>query len=220
MAVEPLSPERRRAMTRDHLLAAAAQVFARRGYHRATLDEVAQAAGFTTGAIYSNFSGKEDLFLALATHMEEQLIEAFGGAAQPEQTPAEMVTALRSVYAGSSLEDREHNWQLWMEFTLHSMRDPATRRRLVAQQDAGLELVTELVRREFDEAGVDPPLPAQLIARMYVALFTGLWQQQALDPAGVDDDVFPSAVVFLAQALKDAGTPTRGRRKPPGADSG
>src|SRR5471032_739723 len=65
MAFEPLTPERRRAMTRQHLLDAAAIVFARDGFHGATLDDVAATAGFTKGAVYSNFKSKDDLFLAL-----------------------------------------------------------------------------------------------------------------------------------------------------------
>src|SRR4249920_1855864 len=60
-----LTPERRRALTRRHLLEAAGVVFARQGFHGATLDEVAATAGFTKGAVYSNFTSKDDLFLAL-----------------------------------------------------------------------------------------------------------------------------------------------------------
>jgi AcrR family transcriptional regulator len=52
-------------MTRRHLLEAAAIVFAQKGFHAATLDEAAAAAGFTKGAVYSNFKSKDDLFLAL-----------------------------------------------------------------------------------------------------------------------------------------------------------
>src|SRR5947209_15942337 len=65
MTFEPLTPERRRAMTRQHLLDAAAIVFTRHGFHGATLDEVAATAGFTKGAVYSNFKNKDDLFLEL-----------------------------------------------------------------------------------------------------------------------------------------------------------
>ena len=65
MSMEPLTQERRRQLTREHLLAAAAQVFAERGFYGATLDEVARVAGFTKGAVYSNFESKDDLFLAL-----------------------------------------------------------------------------------------------------------------------------------------------------------
>jgi AcrR family transcriptional regulator len=206
VAVEPLTPERRRALTREYLLAAAAEVFARRGYHGATLDEVAQTAGFTTGAIYSNFSGKEDLLLALAAERENKLIEAFGAAAEPGLTPAELIASLRSVYAGSTQDERERNWQLWTEFTLQSMRDPEARAKLIDEQKIGFGLVVDLVRQQCDTARIVPPLPVELIARIYIALFTGLWHQQAIDPEAVDDDTFPAAVTFLAQAIETIGT--------------
>ena len=72
MTIEPLTPERRREMTRRHLLDAAAIVFAREGFHGATLDEVAKLAGFTKGAVYSNFKSKDDLFLALLEQKTER----------------------------------------------------------------------------------------------------------------------------------------------------
>ena len=64
VAVEKWTPERRRQLTRDTLIEAAAAVFARRGFHGASLDEIAETAGFTRGAIYKNFADKEDLFFA------------------------------------------------------------------------------------------------------------------------------------------------------------
>src|ERR1700741_5454426 len=74
--VEPLTPDRRRAMTRSHLLDAAARVFARQGFDGASIDDIAAAAGFTKGAGYSNFKNKEDLFLALIDSRTEQQIAA------------------------------------------------------------------------------------------------------------------------------------------------
>ena len=61
-----LTRRERQEQTRDRLLDAATKVFARRGYHEASVEEIAAEAGFTTGAVYSNFAGKEELFLALA----------------------------------------------------------------------------------------------------------------------------------------------------------
>ena len=54
-----------KAQTRADLIAAARQVFLARGFHPATLDEIAEQAGYTKGAVYSNFAGKDDLFLAV-----------------------------------------------------------------------------------------------------------------------------------------------------------
>src|SRR5437016_12354998 len=66
--------EAQRALTRTRLLEAAKRVFARRGFHAASLEEIAREAGATTGAIYSNFAGKEELFLALfEDHVASQI---------------------------------------------------------------------------------------------------------------------------------------------------
>src|SRR5829696_10064447 len=72
---EILTSKETQHRTREALLAAAAKVFARRGYHRATVEEIASEAGFTIGALYSNFAGKEELFLALADRQVGQRAE-------------------------------------------------------------------------------------------------------------------------------------------------
>jgi AcrR family transcriptional regulator len=64
--------DERQAKTRAELLEAAARIFARRGYHGASMQEIAADAGLTTGAIYSNFVSKEALFLALADQQVTQ----------------------------------------------------------------------------------------------------------------------------------------------------
>src|SRR5437764_15482063 len=64
-AVGRLTREQSRANTREKLLAAARSVFARSGFHGASVEEIASEAGFSTGALYSNFDSKEDLFLEL-----------------------------------------------------------------------------------------------------------------------------------------------------------
>jgi AcrR family transcriptional regulator len=211
MALEPLTPERRRALTREHLLAAAADVFARRGYHSATLDEVAEAAGFSKGAVYSNFASKEDLFLALSRQREQEMIEAFGAAGAASEDPAKLFTALRDVYVAS--RKRDDAWALWTEFMLFSLRDPEARPKLVESNRAGHDLVVALVERQCEDDGVIPSVSPELIARMYGALFTGLWQQQALDPDAVDDDAFAAAIVFMRQAITALGKPRRTTRK-------
>ncbi|HWW43999.1 MAG TPA: TetR/AcrR family transcriptional regulator, partial [Acidimicrobiia bacterium] len=96
MAIDPLTPERRRERTRRHLIDAGAVVFGQRGYHGGSLDEVAATAGFTKGAVYSNFKNKDALFVAV---LEEQIhgqitdIEALlGDSAHPD---AQQLDAIR-----------------------------------------------------------------------------------------------------------------------------
>ena len=85
MTFEPLTPERRREMTRQHLLDAAAIVFARKGFHGATLDEVAKLAGFTKGAVYSNFKSKDDLFLALLEQKSDRSYAVTAASVAPKR---------------------------------------------------------------------------------------------------------------------------------------
>src|SRR5262245_31426714 len=80
MPVERLTPERRREMTREALVEAAADVFAQRGFHAASLDEIAERAGFTRGAIYSNFGSKEELMIAVLDEFTSRQLRDFGHA--------------------------------------------------------------------------------------------------------------------------------------------
>src|SRR5215207_4620791 len=95
--------------TRERLLAAAATVFARRGYHRATVEEIASEAGFTIGALYSNFGGKEDLFLALADRQVEERVaqvSAIADAAESDEPGRDAAERLRSFL------ERDPEWPL------------------------------------------------------------------------------------------------------------
>src|SRR5262245_43427983 len=87
MPVEKLTPERRRQQTRRVLIAAATAVLARRGFEGAALEEIAETAGFTRGAIYKNFADKEDLFFAVTDRLNAQVIEAFRTIAPDSANP-------------------------------------------------------------------------------------------------------------------------------------
>src|SRR5437763_1765044 len=89
-AHRPSLRDEQKALTRRRLLEAAQVVFARRGFHAATVEEIAREAGATTGALYSNFSGKEDLFL--------ELFE--------ESTAAQVAEYSRIFAAGATLEQQ------------------------------------------------------------------------------------------------------------------
>src|ERR671936_2700128 len=102
-----MSRKETQQQTRERVLAAAAKVFARRGYHRATVDEIASEAGHTIGALYSNFAGKEELFLALADRqVEERVAEvaAMGDAAEGDEPNRDAAEQLRVVL------ERDPDW--------------------------------------------------------------------------------------------------------------
>jgi len=213
--VERLTPEKRRELTRAHLLAAAAEVFAERGFHGATLDQIADAAGFSKGAVYSNFASKEELFIALIDEHGRALIKEFGDAASAgEQDPASLIERLSDVYKRRNA--KPETWALWTEFTLFAIRNPHLRKRLVEGSRATQAMVIDLVEQHASQSGVNPPLPHLHIALIYSAIFQGLWQPSAVDPEGVPGEMFAEAIVFIRQAIEALGKPRKAGRRPPG----
>src|SRR4029453_6243198 len=123
-----LTRAQRRQQTRDQLLDAAGQVFARRGFHAATIDEVAEAAGYTKGAVYSNFASKDDLVLALLDkHLAAQFqqIEALDDIESCEELRAALAGRTEQEFAAA----RDFG-VLLVEFSLYAMRNPAAQAEL------------------------------------------------------------------------------------------
>src|SRR5438270_13213848 len=86
--VDKLTPERRRELTRTTLIDAAADVFAKRGFHSASLEEIAETAGFTRGAIYKNFENKEELFFAVIERRVDAQLSRFRELLREDQAAA------------------------------------------------------------------------------------------------------------------------------------
>ena len=127
--VEKLTRERRRQQTRDVLIAAATEVFARRGFEGAALEEIAETAGFTRGAIYKNFDGKEDLFFAVTDRLNEQVIEAFRAIAPDSASPDEWdVARLAELWRASVDGEFEDLLAIGKEYELYVLRNPTPAR--------------------------------------------------------------------------------------------
>jgi AcrR family transcriptional regulator len=125
-----LTRQERKTQTRERLIDAAARVFAEKGLEAASLDEVAAAAGYTKGAVYSNFSSKTDLVIALLEHRiasQSAMLESrFGG--------KDLATVAGELRPRTRMADAERQFLiLVVEFWLHAMRDERARR-LVAEQ--------------------------------------------------------------------------------------
>ena len=206
MALEPLTPARRRQQTREYLLRAAAQVFAERGFHGASLDEVASVAGFTKGAVYSNFKNKEDLFLALLeAHFERELadvrttLETTEGSLDAQLSEFARLIHLQEEGVGDS-------WAtLYEEFHLYAMRNPAVRQQLADFYRVDVAAVAEIIEGERARQGIEIPESAEDAARFVVALMRGISMMRAIDPAVVTDAFLETVMVFLARALTGAG---------------
>jgi len=125
---KPRKPQERTAVTRDLLLRAAERVFARVGYEKAQVDEIAEAAGFSKGGLYAHFTSKEELFLALYEAKTASYQVKLRHALDSAPTREEKVDAFRSFYIDLS---KEKEWALIvLEVKLFIRRHPEVRERL------------------------------------------------------------------------------------------
>jgi AcrR family transcriptional regulator len=202
MSFEPLTAERRRNQTRQYLLQAAAQVFTERGFHAASLDEVAAAAGFTKGAVYSNFKNKEDLMLALLEDSYSREMEALRQTLEASDIPPEArIDDFVSLFKNEGSHSPE-NWStLNLEFTLYALRNPAARERLARLEREDIEAIATIIGAGRERQGIEGLEPAEDVARIIVALFHGIALMRTLDPDAVGEALIASAMHFVARGL-------------------
>jgi AcrR family transcriptional regulator len=201
MPLEPLTQERRRQLTRDHLLAAAAQVFAERGFHGATLDEVARVAGFSKGAVYSNFESKDDLFLALfKAGYEHEMARLVATLEASDVPPADRLSDFVSL-----IQDESHEAPtsplLQMEFWLYAARNAEARARLATIDDEAVAASANLLRNLREEEGLEPLEDPERVARVIEVLFRGISLLRIMQPEVVDDRLLKVAIEFVARGL-------------------
>jgi AcrR family transcriptional regulator len=201
-AFQPLTPERRRAMTRQHLLDAAAIVFTRNGFHGSTLDEVAATAGFTKGAVYSNFKSKDELFLAL---LDERIERQFAVASEvldsgPHESSVQYPVVRELLHSNRFFW--EDSWTtLYLEFVVYSRRNPEAAAKLAASARRTRALVTDMVEREYATVGTTSKYPTGHLAEISLALFGGLGMDRLVDPDSVTDATLDTVLMFLYDSM-------------------
>src|SRR3989440_4120418 len=193
---------------RDELLAAALQVFARRGYRQAGVDEIATAAGYSKGALYWHFSGKEELLMAL---LEEQIdarmreLVALLESAPPDrdmslEASREFARRLSSQRDAVLLE-REY-WSL-------AIRDPELRARYAERQTELRGALARALEARARHLGTpDLPMPAEDVARIVMSIISGLGVDELIDPGSVRPALLGETLALIyAGLLARAGTP-------------
>jgi AcrR family transcriptional regulator len=171
--VEKLTRERRRQQTRDVLIAAATEVFARRGYEGASLEEIAETAGFTRGAIYKNFDGKEDLFFAATDRVNEQVIDAFRAIA-PSDPDSKHWDISKLADLWRAITEFDELYAIDREYGVYVLRNPSARKRAVSHRRKQRALVAEFIEEFADRTGATLRLPAPTLASIILAAAEGL----------------------------------------------
>ena len=214
MAVR-LSRAERREQTRQELLTAAEACFVSRGFHATSVDQVAERAGYTKGAVYSNFASKEDLFFAVyQQRVEHALTEVAPGLRQagPEHALDWLATSM------IERRDRDDGWlAVFIEFWAHVLRHPELRDRFAAIHASFLEPLADAVRQLADDRGLT--LPSEVTASQVVlawnAMEVGLGLERLTQPQPVDGVLARRMGWLLLDAVLGTTQPPAGNHGPP-----
>lgn len=192
----PDRPRRpRRADVRRRVLDAALEVFSERGYEASSMDQVAAHAGFTKGALYSNFSSKEELFLEL---MDQQVSKRVDTVAALQRFDPLDARSLGKALTDAALADRQ--WQLlFLDYWARAVRDPAVRPGFVAHRRRLHDRLADTIGALLSDAGVSTGLTKSQLATLVLALSNGVAIEGLVDPDGLPPDV----VGAVFEALTD-----------------
>jgi AcrR family transcriptional regulator len=192
----PRAAERIPEGARNRLLEAAVEVFARRGYERATVDEIAAAARLSKGTLYWHFASKADLFQALLEERFDRPVDAvmdITRTAPAEEPSAPAVdAALAHLFAA---EPRLVH--LMQEYWAAAARDPKMRKRYVRRQEKLRAALAETVRIRQERLGVPFAVEPEHLAVAFLALATGLAMEAEVDPAGVPAGLFGEVLALM-----------------------
>jgi AcrR family transcriptional regulator len=187
------------ASSRDQLLEAASRVFARSGYHGASMSEIAAEAGFSKGALYWNFASKEDLFFALLDELDGHLRALItSSAAMPvgAERKGEVSRGLSAV-----LENGRDVVRLFHEYSALAVRDPKVAARY-AERNAHLrQELAESTRARHAASGLPLAIPPEHLATAVIALVDGLSMQQLTEPDAVPEELFGQILALIEDGM-------------------
>lgn len=200
--VKPLRTRPTRGEVRDRILDAASKVFAAEGFAGATIDAIGQAAGFTKGAVYSNFESKDELFLALLDREFELRGEQIAIAL--DRSDGDTAAAAREVSRSvlDSVRDHSDYYVLLVEYWLRAQRDPQLRDRLIERRRAAAGQALHIVE-STDTVPGDRRLTD--IAQLVVTLNLGVAMEEVLRPGTINPDLLAQLITALLESIPVSG---------------
>jgi AcrR family transcriptional regulator len=203
--MSPVKPPRTRPTrdeVRDRIVDAAAKVFAAEGFAGATIDAIGQAAGFTKGAVYSNFESKDELFLALLDREFEVRGEQIATVLDSSDGDTGLAATALSRSVLDSVADHSDYYVLLVEYWLRAQRDPQLRERLIERRRAAAAQALRIVR-STDAVPTDQRLAD--LAQLVITLNLGVAMEEVLRPGTINPDVLTQLITTLLESVSDSG---------------
>lgn len=184
---------------RRALLDAAATVFRREGYVGATVDSIAEAAGLTKGAVYSQFESKADLFLILLEERISRRAAAHDALTRELRNTGSETQFLR---AALSVSRQDPEWYLaLLEFRVVAARDPALNTRYARSHEVAITGIVRSLTALYDATGVTPPAPLEALAHASLAMEAGGALEAIVGAESAPEEAEETGVALMGRLL-------------------
>jgi AcrR family transcriptional regulator len=172
------------AERRDQILNAAIKVFARFGFQRARMDDIADESSLSKGALYLYFKSKDDLIAAILRRIYEHELRALRAAQTDTGSASQRLLALADHMTGQ-VRHLSILLPVWFEFYALAGRQRAVRQSLIGYFQEYRTLLAALIQRGCDQ-GEFRPVDAEQTAIAFIALLEGVTLLWAVEPDGFD----------------------------------
>ena len=202
----------RKEETRAELIEAARRVFAREGFHGASIEQIAREAGYTSGAVYWHFSGKDELFLEVASQYYATRVQEFE--TLHAEASGELPQRAR-VFADHWMQrfrDDPSFMVFSLEFLGYVWRRPELREQLANRAGAGRDALARILGEAADGGGVELPLGPGALATVLRELGVGLALAKLADPEAFPDALFGDFVELFFALVTERNAAGSSRR--------
>jgi AcrR family transcriptional regulator len=201
MTRKRLTREESRDQTRQRLLDAALKLIARKGLAGTSVEDIAGAAGYTRGAFYSNFGGKNDLFIELLRRDHEQATAELHELLDNDLPLEQIQSRTRQMY-GQLYRDNEC-FMNWTEARMMAVRDTKFRAKLAALMTEKRGQIASLISYFYQRAGATPPASPDDMATGFMSLAEGVKLFMLSNPDEMTSDKAETVLTLFVDSIME-----------------
>ena len=199
MSRKRLTREDSRDQTTQRLLDAAQRLIAKKGLNATSVEDIAEAAGYTRGAFYSNFSSKGDLFIELLRRDHEKANAEFEALRSDELSLDHIQARTRAIY--SQLYRDNESFLNWTEARMLAARDAKFRAKLNTLLAEKRGQIAEFIEYFYHRAGIAPQVPPDAMAMGFMSLIEGVKLSMLSSPADMTPDAVEAVLTLFVDSI-------------------
>ncbi|MEI3600279.1 MULTISPECIES: TetR/AcrR family transcriptional regulator [unclassified Oceanobacillus] len=199
MSKKRLTREESKQQTRRELLEVASEMFAKQGFYSTSVDQIAEEAGYSKGAIYSNFGSKDDLFLSVFKENQKEDLQNLEAIAEEYNSLDEFINMIENNHQYERKENED--WSiLKLEFLLYAMRDDSVSKKLAPILEESRSQMINILKKFYQTKDQKQLVSIDKLAFLLLSLDIGIGIQSYVDEESIPENVFAEGLRLLLKA--------------------